>query len=206
VWEWRRYSIQYNTKYNTIVQYNTIQLYSLKNLDPSQKTLRHLWCPKLVAGLIGHNLKIWAPLRKLFAPPAIPSRLRTWVKPSDGLAFLTNNRDVSLILRWLSTSCSKRKADWILSFNCARRYFVKSKFGYLHPLICSYEATNILLVDFDLFSRHNQWYSRGQHYTALRFPLLLMLIENCLVNNGLIMITAKVNLFLPFLKFIDADW
>jgi len=24
---------------------------SQKNLDPSQKTLRHLWCPKLVTGL-----------------------------------------------------------------------------------------------------------------------------------------------------------
>jgi len=76
-------------------------------------------------------------------------------KPSDGLAFLTNNRDVTLILRWLSTSCSKRNADLILSFNCARRYFVKSKFGYWCLLICSYESTDILLVDFDLFNRHN---------------------------------------------------
>ena len=113
-------------------------------------------------------------------------------KPFDGLAFLTNNNhNVTLILRWSSTSCSKRNADWILSFNCARRYFVKSKFGYWHPLICSYEFIYIHLVDFDLFNRHNQWYSRGQHYTALRFPLLLVFIENCLVNNCLIMITAK---------------
>jgi len=111
-----------------------------------------------------------------------------------------------LILKWLSTSCSKRNADWILSFNCAPRYFVKSKFGYWHPLICSYEPTYKFLVDFDLFNRHNQWYSRGQHYTALRFPLLLMFIENCLVNNCLIMISAKANVFLSLLKFIDADW
>jgi len=32
--------------------------HSLKNLGPSQKTLRHPWCLKLVTGLIGHNLKI----------------------------------------------------------------------------------------------------------------------------------------------------
>jgi len=36
---------------------------------------------------IGHSLKIWGPLRKLFAPPGIPSWLRAWVQPSDGLAF-----------------------------------------------------------------------------------------------------------------------
>jgi len=46
--------------------------HSLKNLGPSQKTLRPTWCPKLVTGL---------------------------GKTSDGLAFLTNNRDVTLILR-----------------------------------------------------------------------------------------------------------
>jgi len=80
-------------------------------LGHSQKTLRHLWCPKLVTGLIGHGLKIWAPLRKLFAPPGVPSWLRALAKPSDVYAFLTNNRDVNLILRWLSTSCSKRNAD-----------------------------------------------------------------------------------------------
>jgi len=40
---------------------------------------------------------------------------------------------------------------------------------------------------------------------VLRFPLPLMLIENCLVNNCLIMITAKANVFLSLLKFIDAD-
>jgi len=96
----------------------------LKNLGPTEKTLRHPWCPKLVTGLIGHSLKIWASLRKLFAPPGVPSWLRAWAKPSDGLAFLTNNRDVTLILRWLLTSCSKRNADWNISFNCARRYFV----------------------------------------------------------------------------------
>jgi len=81
--------------------------HNLKNLGPSTKTLRHPWCPKLVTGLFGHSLKI-----------------RAWAKPSDGLAFLTNNHDVILILRWLSMSCSKRNADWILSFNCDRRYFV----------------------------------------------------------------------------------
>jgi len=50
--------------------------HSLKNLGLSQKTLRHPWCPG------------W---------------LRAWAKPSDGLAFLTNNRNVTLILRWSST-------------------------------------------------------------------------------------------------------
>jgi len=34
--------------------------------------------------------------------------------------------------------------------NCARRYFVKSKFSDWHPLICFYESTYVLLVDFDL--------------------------------------------------------
>jgi len=33
-----------------------------------------------------------------------------------------------------------------------------------------------------------------------------MFIENCLVNNGLIMITAKGNIYLSLLKHIDADW
>jgi len=37
----------------------------------------------------------------------------------------------------------------MLSFICARRYFAKLKFGYWHPLICSYEFTYIVLVDFD---------------------------------------------------------
>ena len=143
-----------------------------KPFRPLENSVGHSW------KLLDIVWKIWAPLRKLFAPPGVPSWLRAWAIPSDGLAFLTNNRDVTLILRWLSTSCSERNADWILSFKCARRYFVKSKFGYWHPLICSYESTHILLVDFDLFNRHNQWYSLGQHYTALRFPLLLMLIEN----------------------------
>jgi len=59
------------------------------------------------------QLKIWAPLRKLFAPSGVPSWLRAWEKPSDGLDFLMNTRDVTLILRWLSPSCSKRNADWI---------------------------------------------------------------------------------------------
>jgi len=36
-----------------------------------------------------------APLSKLFATPGIPNWLRAWAKPSDGLAFLTNNRDVT---------------------------------------------------------------------------------------------------------------
>jgi len=98
--------------------------HSLKNLGPCQKTLRHPWCPKLVTGLIGHSVKIWALLRKLLAPPGVQSWLQAWEKPSDGLAFLTNSRDVTLILGGLLTSCSKRNADWILSFNCARRYFV----------------------------------------------------------------------------------
>jgi len=173
---------------------------------PSQKTLRYPWCPKLVTSLLGHSLKIWAIHRKLFAPPGVPRWLRAWAKSSDGLAFLVNNRDVTITLKCLSTSCSKRNADWILYFNCARRYFANSKFGYWRTLICSYEATYILLLDFDLFNRHNQWYSRGQHYTALRFPLLLMLIENCLVNNCLIMITATAIVFLSLFKFIDADW
>jgi len=150
--------------------------------------------------------KIWAPRRKLFAPPGVPSWLRAWAKPSDCLAFLTNNRDVTVILIWLLTSCSKIHADWILSFDCTRRYFVKSKFGYWHPPICSCESIYILSVDFDLFNRHNQWYSQGQHYTTLRFLLLLMFIGNCLFNNCLVMITATENVFLSLLKFIDADW
>ena len=39
---------------------------SLKNLGPSQKTLRHPWCPKLVTGLV-------------IVPPLAPSPLRSWV-------------------------------------------------------------------------------------------------------------------------------
>ena len=34
--------------------------------------------------------------------------------------------------------------------------FVKLKFGYWHPLICSCESLYILLVDFDSFNRRNQ--------------------------------------------------
>jgi len=68
--------------------------HSLKNLGPSQKTLLHPWRPKLVTGLTGHNL-IWTSLRKLFAPPGVPTWLWAWAKPSDGLAFLTYNRDVT---------------------------------------------------------------------------------------------------------------
>jgi len=73
---------------------------------------------------IGHSLKNLGPSQKTLPPPGVPSWLRSWAKPSDVLTFLTNNHDVALILRWLSTSCSKRNADWILSFNCARRNFV----------------------------------------------------------------------------------
>jgi len=40
---------------------------------------------------------------------------------------------------------------------------------------------------------------------VLRFPLLFLFIENCLVNNCLIIVTAKANVFLSLLKFIDAD-
>jgi len=47
-------------------------------------------------GLIGHSLKIWIPLRELFTPPGVPSWLRAWAKLSDGLAFLTCNRDVTV--------------------------------------------------------------------------------------------------------------
>jgi len=137
---------------------------------PLEKSVGHSW------KLLDIVWKIWAHLRKLFT--WCPSWLRAWAKPSDRLFFFTNNRDVTLILRWLSTSCSHRNADWILSFSCASRYFVKSKFGYWHPLICSYEPANTLSVDFDLYNRHNQRYPRGQHYTALRFPLVWMFIEN----------------------------
>ena len=38
--------------------------------------------------------KIWAALRKFFAPRGVPSWLRTWAKPTDGLTVLTNSRDV----------------------------------------------------------------------------------------------------------------
>jgi len=65
-------------------------------LGPYKKTLRRPWCLKLVTGLIGQSLKIWTPLRKLFAQPGVPSWLRAWTKPSDGLAFLTYNRDVTV--------------------------------------------------------------------------------------------------------------
>jgi len=41
--------------------------HSLKNLGPSQKTLRHPWCPKLVTGLIGYSLKI-GPSQKTLCP------------------------------------------------------------------------------------------------------------------------------------------
>jgi len=61
--------------------------HNLKNLGPSQKTLRHPCCPKLVTGLLGHSLKIWVPLRKLFSPPGVPRWLRAWEKPSDGFFF-----------------------------------------------------------------------------------------------------------------------
>jgi len=37
-------------------QFKTIG-YRLKNLDPSQKTLRHPWCPELVAGLTFLQIK-----------------------------------------------------------------------------------------------------------------------------------------------------
>jgi len=33
--------------------------HSLKNLDPSQKTLRLPWCSKLVTGLVGRGAGIW---------------------------------------------------------------------------------------------------------------------------------------------------
>jgi len=89
--------------------------HSLKNLGPSQKTLRHPWCPKLVTGLIGHSLKLCAPLRKFFAPPGVPSWWRAWAKPSDGLAFWRTVVMWQLILRCLQTSCLKRNADWILT-------------------------------------------------------------------------------------------
>jgi len=41
---------------------------------------------------------------------------------------------------------------------------------------------------------------------TLRFPLLLTFIENYLVNNCLIIITVKANVFSSLLKFIDGDW
>ena len=81
-----------------------------------------------------------------------------------------------MIMRWLSTSRLKRNADWILSFDCAPSIL----------WFCSYESAYIHLVDFDLSNRHNQWYYRGQLYTALRFPLLLIFTENWFVNNCLI--------------------
>jgi len=96
--------------------------------------------------LIGHSLKIWTPLRKLFAPTGVPSWLQAWAKLSDELAFLTYNRDVTVDHEMLVDELFKKK----------RKYFVKSKFGYRHPLICSYESTYILLVVFELFNRHNQ--------------------------------------------------
>jgi len=123
-------------------------------LPPLKKSVRHSW------KLLDIVWKIWAPLRKLFATPGVPTWLRACGKPSDGLAFLTNNPNVTLILRWLYRRVAQKETQTgFYLLNCARRYFVKSKFGYWHPLSCSYESTYILLVDFNLFNRHNQWYS-----------------------------------------------
>jgi len=83
--------------------------HSSKNLGPSQKTLCHPWCPKLVTGLNGHSLNIWIPLRKLLAPPGVPNWLRAWAKPSDGLAFLTYNRDVTVDPEMLVDELFKKK-------------------------------------------------------------------------------------------------
>jgi len=98
--------------------------HNLKNLNLSQKAFRHPCCPKLVTSLIGYSLKIWTPIRKLFAPPGVITWLRAWTKPSDGMAFLTYNRDGTIDPERVSYELSKRNADWILSFNCARRCFV----------------------------------------------------------------------------------
>jgi len=83
---------------------------------PMENYVGHSW------KLLDIVWKIWVPLRKLFAPPGVQSWLRAWAKPSDALAFLTNNRDVTVDPEMVIVSCSKWNADWILSFNCARRY------------------------------------------------------------------------------------
>ena len=77
-------------------------------------------------------------------------------KTSDGLAFLTNNRDVTLIMRCYRRVVQKEtQTDFYLLILLAG-ILLKSEFGYWDSLICSYESKYILLVDFDLFNRHNQ--------------------------------------------------
>ena len=58
---------------------------------------------------VAHNFKIWAPLRKLFATPGVLSWLRARAKPSDGLTFLTNNRDVTINLEMVINELFKKK-------------------------------------------------------------------------------------------------
>ena len=169
--------------------------HSLKKLGPSQKTLRHPWCPRLVTGLIGHSLKIWAPLRKLFAPPGVPSWLRAWAKPSDGLAFLTNKSwcdiDPEMVIDKLFEK--KRRLNFI--FQLCSQVFSKVQIWLLASsdlFLCIHLHT---FSWFWLF--HNQLYSQGQHSTALRFPLLLMLIENeQLLDND----HCECKRFLAFVK------
>jgi len=52
--------------------------YSIKNLDPSQKTLRPTWCPKLVTGLLCPD----GPCVHLCDPVYMPSCIRPEVRLS----------------------------------------------------------------------------------------------------------------------------
>jgi len=106
-----------------------------KHFLPLEKSVGHSW------KLLDIVWKIWAPLRKLFATPGVPSWLRAWAKPFDGLAFLTIKSWCDIDPEPEIDELLKQNADWILSFTCVRRHFVKSKFGCWHPLICSYEST-----------------------------------------------------------------
>ena len=52
-----------------------------KPFRPPGKAVGHRW------KLLDIVWKFWAPLRKLFASPGVPSWLRAWAKPPDVLAF-----------------------------------------------------------------------------------------------------------------------
>jgi len=59
----------------------------LKNLSPSQKTLRHPWCPKLVTGLIGHSLKNLGTSQKTLCPTWCSTLVTSLGKTVRGIVF-----------------------------------------------------------------------------------------------------------------------
>jgi len=50
-----------------------------KNGRTSQENFSSPWKNVLDILTIEHNLKIWAPLKKLFAPPGVPTWLHVWL-------------------------------------------------------------------------------------------------------------------------------